>query len=100
MDSENPRLAEFVEKGAEIEHTRWAKWQSYIHSKLVPEERFENGKHFLTGNFILSKELVERWERQIRTEYKDLTEQEKESDRVEARSYLPLIQELINPPAN
>jgi len=23
---------EFVEKGADLEHTRWAKWQKYFHS--------------------------------------------------------------------
>jgi len=35
--------------------------------------------------------LFERWQRQINTDYKDLSEDEKESDRKEVRSYDNLI---------
>lgn len=82
---------DFVEKGADLEHDRWSRWQKYMMSKMVEEERFENGQHFKTGNYILPKEFVERWFRQIDTSYKDLSEPEKESDRKETRNYLPLL---------
>lgn len=87
---------EFVEKGADIEHDRWARWQKYMFSKMVEEERFEEGSHFKTGNYILPKEFVDRWFRQIDTPYSELSESEKESDRKETRNYLPLVSQLLS----
>ncbi len=78
---------EFVEKGANLEHQRWANWQSYLFSKC-------NLKEGING-LIIPIELAERWERQTITPYDKLSEQEKESDRKEARKYLPLIRQLL-----
>lgn len=86
---------EFVEAGADLEHDRWARWQKYMFSKMVEEERFEEGSHFKTGNYILPKEFVDRWFRQIDTPYSELSEPEKESDREETRSYLPFLEKAI-----
>lgn len=84
---------EFVEQGANLEHERWAKWQAYLHSKLyeIDDHRVSYNNHLK----ILPTELYERWERQIATPYKDLSEAEKESDRKEARTYLPLIHQQL-----
>ena len=38
---------------------------------------------------------VERWRKQIATPYNQLSETEKESDRKESRSYLPLVRAAI-----
>jgi hypothetical protein len=79
-----------MEKLAEIEHTRWSKWQDYFFSKCE--------MHNLEDGYItmrLQADLYERWRRQIETDYKDLSETEKESDRREVRSYLPLITSTI-----
>lgn len=76
---------EFVEKGAALEHARWAGWQNYLHT-------------FLTWNgtaWELPHDKKERWEEQTRTPYSMLSEAEKESDRKEARTYLPLIRSLL-----
>lgn len=93
-------LDEFIEKGADLEHERWAKWQEYLHSKC--REHTVNSlnsttkqyEDIPTGNLIIPRELRNRWERQISSSYSELSEQEKESDRIEVRKYLPLIQEL------
>lgn len=89
--NEKEILEEFVEKGADIEHDRWARWQQYMFSKMVEEEIFEEGGHFKTGNYILPKEFVDRWFRQIDTKYAELSEDEKESDRKETRNYIPIL---------
>jgi len=73
---------EFVEKGADLEHDRWARWQNYMFSK---------GQVGQDGVFHLPKEFVDRWFRQIATPYSKLSEEEKESDRRETRNYLPLL---------
>lgn len=81
--------SEFVEAGAALEHERWAKWQAYVHSKCVEHE---NGK----GEWVyFPSDSFRHWQRQIETPYADLSEQEKESDRKEARTYLPLIRKLL-----
>ena len=66
----------FVEAGADLEHQRWARWQSYFYLNDTSENR-------------------DRWNRQIKTPYSKLSEQEKESDRQETRNYLPLLRQAI-----
>lgn len=82
---------ELFEKLAEIEHTRWCGWQKYLHSLLTKETRVENGKEFETGNMVISKKSFERWEKQIKTPYSELSEKEKDSDREQVMSYFHLI---------
>lgn len=60
---------------AALEHARWAHWQRYVHDTAI---------HNADGSLTIQRELVERWERQIATDYGDLTEREKDSDRAEA----------------
>lgn len=85
-------IEEFIEKGADLEHERWAKWQEYFFSKcqIKPQSQLD-GMDDRYVYFALSKDLYERWNRQIITKYPELSEREKESDRIEVRKYLPLI---------
>lgn len=81
------KVEEFIEKGADIEHTRWAKWQKYFFSKCsITTSENENN-----ATLVLPLELLKRWKRQIATPYSELSESEKESDRREVRSYEPLL---------
>lgn len=76
------RLDGIIDDLANIEHTRWAHWQKYLHSKC---------KRQLDGSLVIPADLVEQWQRQIKTPYKSLSEAEKESDRDQVRKYLPTI---------
>lgn len=76
------RLKNITEQLAAKEHQRWSHWQHYLHSVCIKCE---------DGSLQIPPELVEKWERQIKTEYKDLSEPEKESDREQVQKYLPLI---------
>ena len=62
-----------IEMLAEIEHQQWQHWMKYMIDNI------SNG------------ECVERWKKQMKTDYKDLTEGEKESDRVWARKVTKLL---------
>jgi hypothetical protein len=75
-------LETLVEDLAAIEHERWAHWQRYMHDK---------GKRRPDGSLVLPAELVRHWETQIATDYSNLSESEKNSDREQVRRYLPLI---------
>lgn len=60
-------------------HKQWSGWMHYLFSQCV------NNKD---GTYTIPKWGVERWLRQLRTSYEDLSEKEKESDREEARAIL------------
>lgn len=78
---------EFVEKGAALEHARWARWQNYLHSFLTWNDGVKG--------WVLPHEKKERWQGQLSTYYGLLSEEEKESDRKETRNYLPLTHQLL-----
>ena len=71
-----------LEKLADIEHQRWADWQKYLHSKCEKDNN---------GNLIILAGYVENLERLIKTDYKDLTEKEKNSDREVVVKYLSFL---------
>jgi hypothetical protein len=75
---------EKMEVIASIEHQRWSDWQSWLHKILrenLPSPELEK--------------VLERWDRQIATEYSDLTESEKQSDRDQVERYLPVVDAII-----
>lgn len=79
-------LSNLVEALAEIEHQRWAHWQKYLHSRCEQQS---------DGSMLIPAELVKKWEVQISTPYRELSEQEKQSDREQVHKYLPVIAEAL-----
>ena len=59
-------MSGLVEKLAELEHDQWAHWTEFMLDNLTLEN-------------------IARWQRQIRTPYSELSEEEKESDRAWAK---------------
>lgn len=70
------------EKLAEYAHSAWAGWMNYMFSFCTVDEN---------GNCIIPKEKFDRWDRQRRTLYAQLPENEKKSDREEADKILDII---------
>lgn len=68
------RLKEIL---ADLEHRQWAHWTKYMLDNLTPEN-------------------IERWRKQIDTDYIDLTEKEKDSDRKWVLRIFTLVQEETN----
>ena len=79
-------MESLFEELANIEHQRQADWLGYLHSRCYRSEK---------GDLIVPLKLVENWEYQIETDYKDLSEEEKDSDREQVDRYVPLIIERI-----
>lgn len=75
---------DLIEKLADIEHQRWSDWQKWCHKILrenCPSQKLEK--------------VLERWDKQINTDYKDLSEKEKESDREQVMRYFLLIKQTL-----
>jgi len=64
---------EKLEKLAEIQHEIWSHWMNWM---------FENGGfHREDGRWIMKSAKVKRWKKQANTQYAELSESEKQSDR-------------------
>jgi hypothetical protein len=79
----NNVINDLLETLASIEHERWSHWQRYLHSKCVPIG--------VDGSLLIPGDLAKRWDKQMKTSYLDLSEDQKESDREQVRRYLSLI---------
>jgi len=75
----DPRDIEIL---ADAEHRSWSGWTEWMLSEM--------SKEFDGDCDIESLPCVIRWRRQIATDYKDLSEREKESDRRVVRQKLPV----------
>ena len=69
---------ELIDRLAALAHEQWAGWTTWMLEKI--DQAHPSGETFR-----------ERWRRQIATAYADLSDAEKESDRVEARKVLALL---------
>ena len=74
-------MVNLVEALAEYAHEAWSGWMRYLFSKSVVNE---------DGSVTIPREFVARWARQMDTPYHKLPENEKESDREEARKMLEI----------
>lgn len=71
---------------AQYAHTAWSEWTVYQFSKCKLND---------DGSMTIPTSLVERWSRQMNTEYVNLPENEKESDRQEADRYWKAVVECL-----
>ena len=67
-------MSEMVERLASQEHDRWSRWMRWM---------FDNW----------TQKNISRWKQQMLTDYADLPEHSKESDRKEARRTLKVMRE-------
>ena len=75
---------DLIEKLSDYEHDRWSRWQNHVFNVSLKNK---------DGSVTIPKYYVDRWQRQINTLYKDLTESEKDSDRKEAIRIVDIINE-------
>jgi len=64
------------EELAKLEHQQWAHWTKYMLDNLTTEN-------------------IERWKRQIKTPYMELSEKEKETDREWAEKSLKIFKRYL-----
>lgn len=77
------------EELAAYAHEAWTGWMLYLFEK----SRYDSER----GTVTIPRELVDRWTRQMQTDYADLPEAEKESDRKEADRMLVLMEGIRGP---
>ena len=75
------------EELADYAHRAWSGWMKYMFTKGTNLDTKEGQA------YIIQASLVERWTRQMNTDYKDLPESEKASDRKEADEMLKIMEE-------
>jgi hypothetical protein len=70
---------ETIERLANYAHDAWRGWMIYL---------FQKSEGNSDGTVTIPKWAVDRWTRQCETNYKDLPDDEKQSDRLEAKKIL------------
>ena len=76
------RKANMLEDLAALAHEQWSGWMEYL---------FEKSTDNPDGTVTIPAWAVERWKRQVATPYDQLSEQEQESDRNEARRVIEIL---------
>ena len=79
----------FLNKLSDAQHDIWSHWMKYLFSV---SEKLED------GSYKIDKEKAEKWNRQMMTDFNDLSEKEKESDRDIVKKFIfhLLIEEFEN----
>ncbi|KKM99066.1 hypothetical protein LCGC14_1151620 [marine sediment metagenome] len=77
----------YREMFAALAHEQWSGWMKYMFSK---------GMRMDGGQWVMPKQSLDRWTRQMNTAYDDLPEDEKESDRVEADKMMAIANTRCN----
>lgn len=70
------------ERIAAVQHAIWAYWMRYM---------FKCGTFNADGTWTMPADKVERWKRQMETEYSALTDKERESDRHQADKVIAVL---------
>ena len=86
--NEYHRSNEFSEEIADLCHRQWSHWMKYLFSKCVGNT---DARCTDDDELVIPGDLVRRWYRQIATDYADLSESEKDSDRRQAKKFLDVI---------
>ena len=73
---------ELRERIADMQHRIWTHWMRYFYTQCIPNP---------DGTFTIPVEKTEHWRRQMTTDYCDLTEKEKDSDRSQADKILKVL---------
>lgn len=77
------------EELAKLAHEQWSGWMDYLFGKCIP---YQPGKvQAEEGALIIPKWAVDRWQRQAKTPYSELTIAEMDSDREEAGKFLAVF---------
>ncbi len=74
-----------IEELAAYAHEAWSGWMKYM---------FKKSRRLPGGGILIPPVSVKRWERQMYTDYNDLPEEEKESDRTEALKMMEIVHEF------
>jgi len=78
-----PKTDEFRERVAALCHKQWSEWMEYLFSKSYRND---------AGTVIVPSQSAIRWTRQTETDYADLSEEEKDSNRAEADRFIALFE--------
>ena len=71
---------------ADLCHRQWSGWMEYL---------FNEGTFNEDGTWTMPAWAVERWRRQAETDYADLSDAEKDSDRDQADKFLELLRNVL-----
>jgi hypothetical protein len=76
-------MKDIRENLAELCHSQWSGWMEYL---------FDKGMYLTDGTWKMPKWAVDRWTKQMRTPYNELSNNEMDSDRAEADKFIEVLE--------
>lgn len=94
--TKNQQATEFRELLADVQHDIWSHWMKYMFSQgsFTTHMSFNDKPDSIT--WTMPSDKVERWQRQMETDYFDLTEKERESDREQADKVTAVLENVVS----
>lgn len=83
-------MEDIKEQLAAIEHERWADWQQWMHDQARRDYNADG-----EAIYSYTVDQIQAWQKQIETEYAELSPCERASDMQQVNRYWPLIEKLI-----
>ena len=80
------KITDLREELAEVAHSQWSGWMAYLFSK---------GEFNDDGTWTMPVWAVDRWTRQMRALFADLSAEEKDTDLKEADKFLKIFEKRI-----
>lgn len=78
---------ELIEELADVQHAIWSHWMKYL---------FQVSHRNADGSVTIHADNVARWKRQMATDYVDLNEREKDSERSQAHKVMDVLGEPLH----
>ena len=89
-------MKELKEELAKLAHEQWSGWMDYMFGKCIDYKA--DTIEAEDGALIIPKWAVDRWKRQEKTPYSELTPAEMDSDRTEADKFLKVFAPYLTTP--
>lgn len=89
--------ADLLESMAAYAHEAWSHWMKYLFSCCfsIDPPALAKEAGVVCNDLCIPAEKVERWQRQMKTPYEQLPEDEKHSDREQARTIIGLVKSAV-----
>ena len=90
---------ELIELIADFFHENWSHWMKYMFEVAVNVAEDSESLAWMNRTglvaYTFNEDMYDRWQRQMKTPYSELSEKEKDSDREWAEKLLKLLSEKI-----
>jgi hypothetical protein len=85
------------EEISDLIHQQWSHWTKYILDRNRGDKSHFDQLNWNEKIYVFTDKEINRWNKQIITDYKDLSEEDKDKDRKFADNYISVFEKYLKP---